>query len=53
MVCEEREVKVLVVTTEKDPLCNQNINNLFEVSKSVHMNRHRWMVRDQGHSHAY
>ena len=51
LVGEERDVEALAVKTEKDPLCNQNINNLFEVSESVHMNGHRWMVGDQGYLH--
>ena len=49
-VGEERDVAALVVEAGKKH-CNQNINNLFKVSESVHMNGHRWMVRDQGHFH--
>ena len=51
MVGEERDVEALALKTEKDPLFNQNINNLLKVSESFHMNGHRWIVRDQGHSH--
>ena len=51
MIVEERDVEALVSKTENDPLCNQNINSLFKVSESVHMNGQRWMVRDRGHFH--
>ena len=51
MVGEERDVEALALKTEKDPLFNQNINNLLKASESFHMNGHRWIVRDQGHSH--
>ena len=51
MVGEERDVEALALKTEKDPLFNQNINNLLKVSESVHMNGHRWIVSDEGHSH--
>ena len=33
-----KDVEALAVKTEKAPLCNHNINNLFRVSESVHMN---------------
>ena len=51
LIVEERDVEALVSKTENDPLCNQNINSLFKVSESVHMNGQRWMVRDRGHFH--
>ena len=51
LVGEKRDVEALAVKTEKDPLCNQSINSSFKVSESVHVNGHRWKVRDQGHFH--
>ena len=48
---EQRDVEALALKTEKYPLFNQNINNLLKVSESVHMNGHRWIVSDEGHSH--
>ena len=51
MVGEERDVEALALKTEKDPLFNQNINNLLKVTESTHMNGHIWIVCDQGHSH--
>ena len=50
LVGEERDVEALALKTEKDTLFNQNINNLLKVSESFHMNGHRWILRDQGHS---
>ena len=47
LVGEERDIEALA--KRKDPLCNQNINSLFKVSESVHMNGDRWIVRDQGY----
>ena len=51
LVGEERDVEALAVKTEKDPLCNQNINNRLKVGEFVNMNGHRWMVFHQGNSH--
>ena len=36
LVGEERDVEALALKTEKDPLFNQNINNLLKVSESFH-----------------
>ena len=48
---EEGDVEALALKTEQDPLFNQNINSLLKVNESFHMNGHRWLVRDEGHSH--
>ena len=36
LVGEKRDVEALALKTEKDPLFNQNINNLLKVSESFH-----------------